>query len=144
MSVKKFAVVWLWLVAVFLASGIIINFVQLLLLPLWFINKDLFRWLNLNVVYLHWCQMTFLAEWWSGMDIKLYGKKEDFDKIGKESAICLANHRSDVDWLIGYTLADRAGVLAVNMIILWTFFRVHVSYICNLYLIFVFLDSNFK
>ena len=48
------------------------------------------------------------------MDIKLYGKKEDFDKIGKESAICLANHRSDVDWLIGYTLADRAGVLAVN------------------------------
>ena len=48
------------------------------------------------------------------MDIKLYGKKEDFAKIGKESAICLANHRSDVDWLIGYTLADRAGVLAVN------------------------------
>lgn len=111
-SVKKFAVVWLWLVVVFLASGIIINFVQLLLLPLWIINKDLFRWLNLNVVYLHWCQLTFLAEWWSGMDIKIYGKKEDFDKIGKESAICLANHRSDVDWLIGYTLAGRAGVLA--------------------------------
>ena len=48
------------------------------------------------------------------MDLKLYGKKEDFDKLGKESAICLANHRSDVDWLIGYTLADRAGVLAVR------------------------------
>ena len=59
-------------------------------------------------------ELTFLADWWSGMDIKLYGKKEDFDKIGKESAICLANHRSDVDWLIGYTLADRAGVLAVR------------------------------
>ena len=56
------------------------------------------------------------------MDIKLYGKKEDFDKIGKESAICLCNHRSDVDWLIGYILADRAGVLAVNMIILSTGF----------------------
>ena len=78
------------------------------------------------------------------MDIKLYGKKEDFDKIGKESAICLANHRSDVDWLIGYTLADRAGVLAVNIIILWTFSWAHVPYICDLYLVFVFLGSNFK
>ena len=56
LSIKKFPVVWLWLVVVFLASGLIINCVQLLLLPLWLINKDLFRWLNLNVVYLHWCR----------------------------------------------------------------------------------------
>ena len=53
---KRLPVVWLWLVLVFLASGLIINVIQLLLLPLWFINKDLFRWLNLNVVYLHWCR----------------------------------------------------------------------------------------
>lgn len=59
-------------------------------------------------------ELTFLAEWWSGLDIKLYGTKEDFDKLGKESAIIVSNHRSDVDWLIGYTLADRAGVLAVR------------------------------
>ena len=59
--------------------------------------------------------MTFLADCWSGMNIKLYGTKEDFDKLGKESAICLANHRSDVDWLIGYTVAERVGVLAVNI-----------------------------
>ena len=58
-------------------------------------------------------ELTFLAEWWSGLDIKLYGTKEDFEKLGKESAICLCNHRSDVDWLIGYTVAGRAGVLAV-------------------------------
>ncbi|CAH3017601.1 unnamed protein product [Porites evermanni] len=110
--IKRLPIVWLWLVLVFLASGLIINLFQLLLLPLWFIKKDLFRWANLNVVYLHWCQLTFLAEWWSGLDIKLYGTKEDFDKLGKESAIIVCNHRSDVDWLIGYTLADRAGVLA--------------------------------
>ena len=35
--------------------------------------------------------------------------------LGKESAICFCNHRSDVDWLIGYTLADRVGVLAVGI-----------------------------
>ena len=39
--------------------------------------------------------------------------------LGKESAICFSNHRSDVDWLIGYTLADRAGVLAVGICIVF-------------------------
>ena len=48
------------------------------------------------------------------MDIKLYGRKEDFDKIGKENAIIVANHRSDIDWLIGWVMAERAGVLGVN------------------------------
>ena len=47
------------------------------------------------------------------MDIKLYGRKEDFDKIGKENAIIVANHRSDIDWLIGWVMAERAGVLGV-------------------------------
>ena len=55
-SVKRFPLMWLWIAIVFLVSGMIINCVQLLLLPLWIINKDLFRWLNLNVVYLHWCR----------------------------------------------------------------------------------------
>lgn len=110
--IKRLPVVWLWLVLVFLASGVIINIIQLLLLPLWLVNKNFFRLINLNVVYLHWCQLTFLAEWWSGLNIKLYGTKEDMAMLGKESAICFCNHRSDVDWLIGYTLADRVGVLA--------------------------------
>ena len=60
-------------------------------------------------------ELTFLAEWWSGLNIKLYGTKEDMAMLGKESAICFCNHRSDVDWLIGYTLADRVGVLAVGI-----------------------------
>ena len=59
-------------------------------------------------------ELTFLAEWWSGLNIKLYGTKEDMEKLGKESAICLSNHRSDVDWLIGYIVADRAGILGVG------------------------------
>ena len=79
-------------------------------------------WVYLHVWYSVWkpffffffLELTFLAEWWCGLDIKFYGTKEDFDKLGKETAICLCNHRSDVDWLLGYTLAERAGVLAVG------------------------------
>lgn len=59
--IKRLPIVWLWLVLVFLASGLIINLFQLLLLPLWFIKKDLFRWANLNVVYLHWCRKYMIT-----------------------------------------------------------------------------------
>ena len=45
--------------------------------------------------------------------------------LGKESAICFCNHRSDVDWLIGYTLADRVGVLAVHVFFVFVFFFLH-------------------
>ena len=47
--------------------------------------------------------------------------------LGKESAICFCNHRSDVDWLIGYTLADRVGVLAVEI-----FFFALTSSLCSI------------
>ena len=59
--IKRLPIVWLWLVLVFLVSGLIINLFQLLLLPLWFIKKDLFRWANLNVVYLHWCRKYMIT-----------------------------------------------------------------------------------
>ncbi|XP_068697900.1 uncharacterized protein [Montipora foliosa] len=142
---KRLPVVWLWLVLVFLASGLIINIIQLLLLPLWFINKDLFRWINMNAVYFHWCQLTFLAEWWSGLNIKLYGTKEDMEKLGKESAICLSNHRSDVDWLIGYIVADRAGILGTCKCFMKGYLRflpiLGISWWCAEY---VFLRRNWQ
>lgn len=55
-----------------------------------------------------------MSEWWGSLDLKLYGTKEDFKMIGHENAIVVANHRSDVDWLIGWVLAERAGVLGVS------------------------------
>ena len=87
-----------------------------------FIDVTVSQWKNIIFLF---SELTFLAEWWSGLDIKLYGTKEDFDKLGKESAIIVCNHRSDVDWLIGYTLADRAGVLAVRTYQHWYRCRVN-------------------
>ena len=46
--------------------------------------------------------------------MKLYGTREDYEMFGHENAVCMANHRSDVDWLIGWVVADRAGVLGVS------------------------------
>ncbi len=44
--------------------------------------------------------LTFAGEWWGKLDIKFYGKKEDYEMIGKEHALVLPNHHSDIDWMI--------------------------------------------
>ena len=59
--------------------------------------------------------MTFAGEWWADIDITFYGKAEDYAKIGNESAILMPNHRSDIDWLVGYIIAERKGILGVGI-----------------------------
>ncbi|XP_001621942.2 1-acyl-sn-glycerol-3-phosphate acyltransferase delta [Nematostella vectensis] len=113
-ALKKLPFIPLWFVMVFLITGMIINIIQVAILPLWTFNKTLYRWINMHVVYLHWSQLTFLVDWWSETDLRLYGNEEDFRYFGKESAICVANHRSDVDWLIGWVMADRVHTLGTT------------------------------
>ena len=52
---KKRKVVLLIFVFSFIVSGLIINFLELLTVPLWWINKKLFRVVNAKLVYFHWC-----------------------------------------------------------------------------------------
>ena len=58
-------------------------------------------------------EVTFVSDWWANVDVTFYGKKEDYEKIGTESAMLMPNHRSDIDWLVGYMIADRNGILGV-------------------------------
>ena len=58
-------------------------------------------------------ELTFAGEWWADIDITFYGKQEDYEKIGNESAMLMPNHRSDIDWLVGYIIAERKGILGV-------------------------------
>jgi len=62
-------------------------------------------------------ELTFLCEWYCGVNIIFYGTEEDFSYLGYESALVIPNHRSDVDWLIGWSLSDRAGTLGVRYIV---------------------------
>ena len=55
-----------------------------------------------------------MGQRWGFVDITFYGKKDDYEKIGKESAIIMANHRSDIDWLLGWIVAERGGILGVR------------------------------
>lgn len=58
--------------------------------------------------------LVFMADWWSGVNLKLYIDKEDLKKYyGKEHGYCIMNHTYEIDWLIGWMLADRVHLLGV-------------------------------
>jgi len=110
-SLKRSPVVHLWLLIVFFTSGLVMNCLQILILLIWPVNKSLYRWLISKVSYLYLAEVTFVSDWWANVDVTFYGKKEDYEKIGTESAMLMPNHRSDIDWLVGYMIADRNGIL---------------------------------
>lgn len=61
--------------------------------------------------------MVFLIEWWSGSDFILYMDRNDLEKhFGEEHGYILMNHSYEVDWLIGWVLCERKGILGVSYI----------------------------
>lgn len=52
-----------------------------------------------------------MAQHWSGSDFELFCTDETFTKLGKESAVSILNHHYDIDWLLGWTLCQRIGLL---------------------------------
>ncbi|XP_046847783.1 1-acyl-sn-glycerol-3-phosphate acyltransferase delta-like [Xenia sp. Carnegie-2017] len=108
---RRSLALFLWLLMVYFISGLIVNILQVCLLPLWYISRNHFRRINAVLCYSHWSMLTFAGEWWGELDIKFYGKKEDYDLIGKEHCLVLPNHRSDIDWMIGWILCERTGIL---------------------------------
>ena len=87
--------------------------------PLYSIHK-MFLHINILIIipYLfHF--VTIVIPWalesWAGYTITVY---EDPDAIKKyhntEHAFCLLNHRGDLDWLIGWVLVERLGMLGVS------------------------------
>ncbi|CAI5499067.1 unnamed protein product [Closterium sp. Naga37s-1] len=55
--------------------------------------------------------LIWLIEWWGRVEVRLYGDPKDHAYYGKESALCVSNHRSDVDWAIGWVFCQRCGCL---------------------------------
>ncbi|KAM0912004.1 hypothetical protein ACQ4PT_013085 [Festuca glaucescens] len=96
----------------FLLSGLVVNTVQaVLFLTIRPISKRLYRQINVFLAELLWLQLIWLVDWWAGVKVQLYGDPETFKLMGKEHALLISNHRSDIDWLVGWILAQRSGCL---------------------------------
>lgn len=57
-----------------------------------------------------------LLEWWSGTDCTLYTDQATVDKFGKEHVIVILNHNFEIDFLCGWTMCERFGVLGVSTV----------------------------
>ncbi|GAB4856048.1 1-acyl-sn-glycerol-3-phosphate acyltransferase 2 [Ancistrocladus abbreviatus] len=96
----------------FLLSGLIINLIQafiyILISP---VSKNMYRRFNKSIVELLWLELVWLFDWWAGVKVELHTDSETFRLMGKEHALVICNHRSDIDWLVGWVLAQRSGCL---------------------------------
>ena len=98
----------------FIVTGLVVNLVQLtmyVILVLLMGNRRLFRSFNYYCVYIIYGQLLFLCDWWSGARLYYYCDQQLLAATGSESALCIMNHHYEVDWLYGWMVGDRAGVL---------------------------------
>ncbi|KAF6172784.1 hypothetical protein GIB67_038164 [Kingdonia uniflora] len=103
----------------FLLSGIIVNIIQVIcfvfIRPL---SKSTYRKINRVVAELLWVELVWLIDWWAIVKIQLYTDSETFSLMGKEHALLVSNHKSDIDWLVGWVLAQRSGCLGSSLAVM--------------------------
>lgn len=96
----------------FLVSGLVVNLFQaivfVLVRPL---SKNTYRRFNKKIIEVLWLEAIWLLDWWANIKVELYADQETFELLGKEHALLICNHRSDIDWIVGWVLAQRAGCL---------------------------------
>lgn len=64
-------------------------------------------------LFFSFTEVLFLAEWWSGSDLRVFTSDESYKHWGKEHALIIMNHTFEVDWLMGWIVADRSQTLGV-------------------------------
>ncbi|KAK1306131.1 1-acyl-sn-glycerol-3-phosphate acyltransferase PLS1 [Acorus calamus] len=103
----------------FLLSGLIVNLIQAIcyvtVRPL---SKSMYRRINRLVAELLWLELIWLIDWWAGVKVQVYADSETFHSMGKEHALVISNHRSDIDWLVGWVLAQRSGCLGSTLAVM--------------------------
>ncbi|KAK1392054.1 1-acylglycerol-3-phosphate O-acyltransferase [Heracleum sosnowskyi] len=98
--------------AIFFFSGLLVNLIQaFFFVTVWPFSKRTYTRINKVVVELLWLEFVWLADWWAGVKIEVYADAETFQLMGNEHALVICNHKSDIDWLVGWILAQRAGCL---------------------------------
>ncbi|KAK1428834.1 hypothetical protein QVD17_17674 [Tagetes erecta] len=103
----------------FFISGLIVNLIQAIIFVLIRpFSKSLFRRINRQVAELLWLELVWIVDWWAGVKVNLYSDPETLNMMGKEHALVIANHKSDIDWLIGWVFAQRSGCLGSTLAVM--------------------------
>jgi len=133
-KLKQLRLIHLCIALTFFTSGLCINFIQLLMhVFIKPIDKRLFRKLMYYACYslysrdyiptelkktiynnkqYNLSELIFVSDWYAGSKMTVYMDKEDFEKhAGKEHVLLIMNHKYEIDWLNGWMICDKLGVL---------------------------------
>lgn len=94
-------------------------------------------------------EVLFLAEWWSGSDVRVFASDDTYRHWGKEHALIIMNHTFEVDWLMGWIVADRSQTLGVNHPLVMmelndkTFISFSMKEVLYISVLLCFINSNF-
>ncbi|XP_028757109.1 1-acyl-sn-glycerol-3-phosphate acyltransferase 3-like [Neltuma alba] len=104
----------------FICSGLLVNLTQAILFVLVRpLAKNWYRIINKLLVESLWLEVVWLFDWWAGIKVELHTDSETYNQLmGKENALLICNHRSDIDWLVGWVLAQRTGCLGSTVAML--------------------------
>ncbi|KAJ6299448.1 hypothetical protein OIU76_020419 [Salix suchowensis] len=102
---------------IFILSGLIVNLIQAVLFILVRpVSRSLHRKINKIVAELLWLELIVLVDWWANLKIEVYADDETFELLGvilrlslvKNMRFVISNHKSDLDWLIGWIFSSGA------------------------------------
>lgn len=62
---------------------------------------------------LSFSELVMLLEWWSATECTLYMEESYVKDFGKEHVIVILNHNYEIDFLCGWAMCERYGVLGV-------------------------------
>ena len=111
---REFSLLHVSIFLSFLLSGLVVNLLQLvlyLLLVKLCDTASLFRRVNYYLIYTIYSQLLFLGDWWSSSQVRYYCDQEHLGAVGREHAVILMNHHYELDWLYGWMVGDRMGIL---------------------------------
>ncbi|KAK2089804.1 1-acyl-sn-glycerol-3-phosphate acyltransferase gamma [Saguinus oedipus] len=58
-----------------------------------------------------------LLEWWSCTECTLFTDQATVERFGKEHAVIILNHNFEIDFLCGWTMCERYGVLGSSKVL---------------------------
>ncbi|PON59040.1 Phospholipid/glycerol acyltransferase [Parasponia andersonii] len=103
----------------FIFSGFTVNFLQAILFVLVRpVSKSMYRRINKVIAELLWLELIWFIDWWAAIKVEVHADAETLQLLGKEHALVISNHRSDIDWLVGWVLAQRSGCLGSSLAIM--------------------------
>ncbi len=71
--------------------------------------------------------IPWALESWAEYDIRVFAKEGLFETFAnQEHALCILNHRGDLDWMIGWVFIERSGMLGVSGRIVWGDFYINI------------------